>query len=216
MPILMLEYQPYWPKQRHTCDLGTEVIYSNRESVLWFGKPSCEHCRISSFLLPISERDAAICEWLHGVGDGTQSLCLSFAVGFYFDIFTLLRENSTERSSSAMKRTRKEHLWTVALLNAKRLPLQWIISRCSETLFKGFAKYSLWKRTDSILNSHWDQKWPWVKLWTGCFVVLFLLPFPPSVVALSLPPKPPPVSWSLPLLFLFVSFDWEPRKHIHQ
>lgn len=135
--------------------------------MFWLGKPTVNTVEFSLLSCLSSLRDTAdlrVAAWW--VGDGTQLQCLSFSVGFYFDIFTLLRENSTERSR-AMKRTGKEHLWTVALLNAKSLPLQWIILRYSETLFKGFAKYSLWKRTDSILNSHWDQKWPWVKLWTG-------------------------------------------------
>lgn len=120
-----------------------------------------------------------ICEWLCGGGRWRPVAVL--VIGFYFDIFTLLRESSTQRSSSAMKRTRKEHLWTVALLNAKSLPLQWVILRHSETLFKGFAKYSLWKRTNSILNSHWDQKWPWVKLCCSwCFSSSFYCLFPIS------------------------------------
>lgn len=149
--------------------------------------------------------------------DGTQLQCSSFSVGFYFDIFTVLRENFTKRSSSAIKRTRKEHLWTVALLNAKSLPLQWIILRHSETLFKGFAKYSLWKRTDSILNSHWDQKWLWVKLWTGwCLSPSFYCLFLHQWMLHPLPPKPPQLWWGLPPLFLFALFDWVPRKDIRQ
>lgn len=156
------------------------------------------------------------CEWLRGGGRWRQQPCLAFSVGLYFDIFTLFRENSTQRSSSAMKRTRKEHLWTVALLNAKSLPLHWIILRPPETLFKGFAKYSLWKRTNSILNSRGDQKWPWVKLWTRwCLSPSFYCPFP---VSRSPPPsgKLAEVSWGLPPRFLFASCDWAPGKDTRQ
>lgn len=78
----------------------------------------------------------------------------------------------------------------------------------------------MWKRTDSILNSHCDQKWPWIKLWTGwCLSPFYCLFLHPWMIHPFSPPRSPPPNFlkslgvsAPPPLFLFALFVWVPGK----
>lgn len=147
--------------------------------MFWLGKPSGDPYSTESFffLLLISERETGS-EWL--CGGGRWCPILSFSVGFYFDI-TLLRENSTLRFSSAMKRTRKEH--TVKCQESAS-PVDNF-----ETFWNTFQKLCL------VLIVEKDKFYikltlgPEVALRKIVFIILFLVPLPPSMAAPSRSPK---------------------------
>lgn len=111
--VVMLGYQLYCPKWEILVILELKIITApppQQNSCSDWGNPVANIVELLLFCAPSLREMLEVCEWLRGDGRWRQQPRLAFPVGLYFDIFTLFRENSTQRSSSAMKRTRKEHL----------------------------------------------------------------------------------------------------------